>query len=89
MGTSAGTEESVGALSSPSGMLLRWDGPREHHIYADPAPHRRVRIWTSQFRIYAVDSGRAKATCVPSRGTNEMNTATRKVLPPRAHQLFG
>ena len=48
-----------------------------------------VRIWTSQFRIYAVDSSRAKATGVPSGGTNEMNTATRKVLPPRVHQVFG
>jgi len=48
-----------------------------------------VRIWTSQFRNHAVDSGRTKATGVPSGGTNEMNTATRKVLPPRAHQLFG
>jgi len=70
MGTSAGTEESVSALSRPPGMLLRWDGPREHHIYA-------------------VDSGRAKATGVPSGGTKEMNTATQKVLPPRAHQVFG
>jgi hypothetical protein len=70
-------------------MLLRWDGPREHHIYAGPAAHRRIRIWTSQFRIYAVDSGRTKTTGVPSGGTNEMNTAARKVLPPRAHQLLG
>jgi hypothetical protein len=94
MGTSAGTDGSVGALPRAPGILLRRDGPRGDHICADPARHRGGPDLNEPVPYdHADDIRRAKATVVPGHGTNEVDTATRwwrhrKALRRRSQQDF-